>query len=99
LSGRTRLYRRPPEHLFNSPPPKNKGAEALSASTPQDFRSSDGLAPVADAVVVVNGANAMAVMGGGLDGSGAQHGQGDGGGDQLVHGAVLRSWNQAMLAP
>jgi hypothetical protein len=39
-----------------------------------------------DLVVVVNGTDPMAVMRRGLDGGGAQQGQHDGSGDQLVHG-------------
>lgn len=40
---------------------------------------------MADPVVVVDGADPVTVVRRGLDGSGAQHGQGDSGGDQLVH--------------
>jgi hypothetical protein len=42
-------------------------------------------------MVVVEDADAMTVMGGGLDGDSAKYGQGKGGGNQSVHGAVLRS--------
>lgn len=44
---------------------------------------------------MVENTDPVAVVGRGLDGGGAQHGQGDGGGDQLVHGQSLRSWNHA----
>ena len=67
-------------------PPKNKGAEAVSASTPWYSAAPAASAPVADPVVMVDGADPVAVMRRGLDGGGAQHGQGEGGGDQLVHG-------------
>ncbi len=54
---------------------------------------------MADTVVVVEHADAMAVVGGGLDGDGAQRGQDEGGGNELLHGAILHSGNHATPAP
>ena len=72
----------------SGPRPKNKGAEALNASTPLASMPV-GLAPVADPVVVMPDADPVTMMRRGLDGGSAQEGQHDGSGDQLVHGAVL----------
>ena len=58
----------------------------VSASTPRCSVAPAASAPVADLVVMVQGADAVTVVRRGLDGGDAQHGQSEGGGDQLVHG-------------
>ena len=79
---------------------KNKGAEAVSASTPWYSAALAASAPVAGLVVMVHDADAVTVVRRGLDGGDAQHGQSEGGGDQLVHGrpSNCESATQARLS-
>ena len=80
---------------------KNKGAETVSASTPRCSAAPAASAPVADLVVMVQGADAVTVARRGLDGGDAQRGQSEGGRDQLVRGRSfeMRISNAGVIRP